>query len=233
MTCLYIAVKINEPFEMDATLMSRLSRGLHTAQEITTLEYEILIALQWMVNGPTPVQFVNYILELLPSSAQSISATLYENSHFQTELAVGDYAFVPNLRQSTVAIAAILNSLGSVAVQEQEEEDASPFSSASCTPFNECMHFIQDISSAFNLDIHSPIMQAVRARLLELFARTSGYELCQQDFLAVSKQQEEELVLPNSQAGQSINKSFEEELTESPACVSKEMAISLEEQMMM
>ena len=110
--CCCLAVKLREPFEMDASLMSRLSRGIHSAEEITTLEYEILIALQWKVNGPTPVQFVNHILELLPASAQSVAAILYEHSHFQTELAVGDYAFVPYVPQSTVAVASILNSLG-------------------------------------------------------------------------------------------------------------------------
>lgn len=165
MTCLYIAVKIREPFEMDAALMSRLSRGVHSAEEITSLEYNILIALQWKVNGPTPIQFVNHILELLPDSARSAAPTLYEHSHFQTELAVGDYAFVPYLRQSTIAIASILNSLGGI--------ERGSF------PFDECIQFIQVISSAFDLDIDSPLVNAVRGRLLESFAKSSGYELSQ------------------------------------------------------
>jgi len=165
MTCLYIAVKIREPFEMDATLMSRLSRGLHSAEEITSLEYDIMIALQWKVNGPTPCQFVNYILELLPESTKSVAPTLYEHSHFQTELATGDYAFVPNLRESTIAVASILNSLGSV------EQDTFPF--------NECIQFVRSISVAFDLDLDSPMVNAVRERLLESFAKSSGYELPQ------------------------------------------------------
>lgn len=205
MTCLYIAVKVREPFEMDAPLMSRLSRGLHTAVEITTLEYDILIALQWKVNGPTPAQFVNYILELLPLCAQSISSTLYEHSHFQTELAVGDYAFVPHLRHSTVAIASILNSMGSVI----EQRDVSTYS--------ECIQFVRNISDAFDLDIDSPLVNAVRERLLESSAK-SGYELSQTgSFVPIPKQ-----VPLNDE--KEINR-FEE----SPACVCKEAAISLDE----
>jgi hypothetical protein len=51
LTTLYIATKIFEPFAMDASLVSRLSRGLHSEEEIIALEYEILVALQWRVNG--------------------------------------------------------------------------------------------------------------------------------------------------------------------------------------
>ena len=51
LTTLYIATKIFEPFAMDASLVSRLSRGLHSTEEIIALEYEILLALQWKVNG--------------------------------------------------------------------------------------------------------------------------------------------------------------------------------------
>ena len=150
---------------MDASLMSRLSRGIHSAEEITTLEYEILIALQWKVNGPTPVQFVNHILELLPESAQSAADVLYEHSHFQTELAVGDYAFVPYVRQSTVAMASILNSLGGV------EQDG--------LPFRECIRFVQLLSQTLGVDLDAPLVNAVRSRLLESFAKSSGYELSQ------------------------------------------------------
>lgn len=203
MTCLYIAVKIGEPFVMDASLMSRLSRGIHSAEEITTLEYEILVSLQWKMCGPTPYQFVNYILELLPYSARSVADTLYEHSHFQTELAVGDYVFVPHIRQSTVAVAAILNSLGSVGQD--------------CNAFNDCINFVRELSSAFNLDIDSPLVNAVRERLLTAFAKSSGYELSQGVINITTKGQ----VAPCKSEKTSP---FEE----SPSSVMKEAAISLE-----
>lgn len=193
MTCLYISVKISEPFEMDAGLMSRLSRGIHSAEEITSLEYDILVALQWRVNCPTPIQFVNHILELLPDSAKAAAPILYEHSHFQTELAVGDYAFVPHLQQSTIALASILNSLGAI------ERDSFHF--------NECIRFIQVISNLLNIDIDSPLVNTVRERLLESFAKSSGYELSQ----GVIR-------IPKESAPLKDVKSFEK----SPTCVSKE-----------
>lgn len=192
MTCLYIAVKMREPFEMDAGLMSRLSRGVHSAEEITSLEYDILIALQWKVNGPTPIQIVNHILELLPDSAKRAAPTLYEHSHFQAELAVGDYAYVPHLRQSTIAVASILNSLGGI--------DRRSF------PFNDCIQFVRLISTALDVDIDSPLVNAVRARLLESFAKSSGYELPQ-----------EAMPIPTQEVPLKGVDAFEE----SPTCVSK------------
>jgi hypothetical protein len=153
---MYIAVKIREPVVLDANLTSKLSRGLHSPEEITTMEYDILIALNWKVNGPTPLQFVNYILELLPPSAESIAPVLYAHSHFQTELAAGDYAFVPNLRQSSIALASILNSL---CVVEQ------------CDPIqlDECIQLVRSISNSLDLDIDSPKVHAIRGRLLKSF----------------------------------------------------------------
>lgn len=154
---MYIAVKIREPVVLDANLTSKLSRGLHSPEEITTMEFDILVALNWKVNGPTPLQFVNYILELLPPSAKSIAPALYAHSHFQTELAAGDYAFVPNLRQSTIALASILNSLGVV-----EQDDS--------IPLNECIQFVRSISNSFDLDIDSPTVHAIRGRLRKSFS---------------------------------------------------------------
>lgn len=203
MTCLYIAVKLQEPFELDAGLMSRLSRGIHSAEEITTLEYQILIALKWKMNCPTPLQFVNHILELLPDSARSAAPTLYEHSHFQTELAIGDYALVPHLRQSTIAVASVLNSLGGV------ERDS--------ILFNECVQFVRSFSAAIDLDIDAPIVNAVRERLLESFAKSSGYELSQGP-IPIPKQ-----VPCNTK----INA-----FKESPTCVCKEAVFSLVEDSM-
>eukprot|EP01083_Nonionella_stella_P219956 787422_1 len=207
MTCLYIAVKIYEPFELDANLMSRLSRGIHSAEEICELEYEILVSLQWKLANPTPFQFVNYLLSLLPESAKPVAPLLYENSHFQTELAAGDYTFVPCIKSSTVAIASILNSMGSALSGVDQSSSA----------FNECVQYIREISRAFELDIDSPLVNAVRERLLNAFAKQSGYELSQGVVSVVN-------VLTHAQDPSSKESSpFED----SPVCVAKEAAISL------
>lgn len=56
LTTFYIATKIFEPFAMEASLVSRLSRGVHSEEEIVALEYEILVALQWRLNGKLAFQ---------------------------------------------------------------------------------------------------------------------------------------------------------------------------------
>ena len=59
LTTLYIATKIFEPFAMDASLVSQLSRGVHSEEEIIALEYEILVALHWKVNGKLRLNYAD------------------------------------------------------------------------------------------------------------------------------------------------------------------------------
>lgn len=216
MTSLYIAVKINEPLEMDAGLVSRLSRGLHTAAEITALEHEMLVALSWRMCEPCPHQICNYLIELLPDEAIAVKPTLYDFCHFQTELATGDYAYVP-LRRSIVAVASVLNALEGINQQE--------------LLFEERMRFVDSVTRAVDYDICSPLVNAVRIRLLESFAKSSGCELPQiglmsadskpaasHDVMSSSLRSEED---GNCQDGAKYDE------FESPVCV-KEMSVSLE-----
>ena len=212
MTSLYIAVKIFEPLEMDATLVSKLSRGLHSAEEITKLESEMLVALKWRLNGPSPFQFVNYFLELLPASARIVSATLYDFSHFQTELATGDYAFI-SLRRSVIAIASILNSLEGI--------PPSDFS------FSERIKFIEAISNATGFNIFAPVVNAVRARLLESFAKSSGYELSQVAGLTPITCTNFPPCTESISSDESMRSLQSSKYETSPVCVSREMTVSL------
>jgi hypothetical protein len=219
MTSLYIAVKIYEPLEMDAGLVSRLSRGLHSAAEITTLEHEMLVALSWRMCDPSPHQICNYLIELLPDEAVDVKPTLYDFCHFQTELATGDYAFVP-LRRSVVAVASVLNALEGINQQE--------------LLFNERMGFIDSIARAVDYDICSPLVNAVRVRLLESFAKSSGCELPQVGFmpatdfkLAASQDAMSSSMRGEEEDGYCPDGDKYDECTESPVCV-KEMSVSLE-----
>mmetsp|Transcript_15327 Transcript_15327/g.33122 ORF Transcript_15327/g.33122 Transcript_15327/m.33122 type:complete len:361 (+) Transcript_15327:187-1269(+) len=221
MTTLYIAVKLHEPLEMDATLVARLSRGLHTASEVTTLERDMLIALSWRVSAPSPYDFTNYILKLLPKAFEGVAPSLNDFSHFQCELATGDYAYVP-LRTSFVAIAAVLNSLEGITQDD--------------FPFKERMQFIQVIGDVVDFDIFSPVINAVRMRLLESFSKSSGFDLPQAGLIPVlaSKQPSVPTSSSNTQiACTEINESLSyqheksSEYGESPACVSKELAFSM------
>eukprot|EP00581_Thalassiosira_minuscula_P032561 CAMPEP_0183760994 /NCGR_PEP_ID=MMETSP0739-20130205/8130_1 /TAXON_ID=385413 /ORGANISM="Thalassiosira miniscula, Strain CCMP1093" /LENGTH=247 /DNA_ID=CAMNT_0025999057 /DNA_START=297 /DNA_END=1040 /DNA_ORIENTATION=+ len=153
MTSLYIAAKVMETVGFDASTISRLSRGHHTADDITSCEHDILKSLRWMINGPTPLLFVSYILGLLPNSARALVVPkLSSECHHLSEIAMGDYAFVP-LRRSTIAIASVLNSLDSIA-----EEDFS---------HDKKNQFIEALSEAFDLDVaNTPLITAARQRLL-------------------------------------------------------------------
>jgi len=199
-TTLYIAAKIGEPYLMDATTMSKLSRGMHTVKEITKMELDILTSLRWRVNCPSPYEIANHVLELLPASAGPAAERIYSHSQFQTELATGDYAFVP-LHRSTIAIAAVFNSLGGV--------DPEDF------PIRDRTLFVQSIARQFDIDLESPLLAAVRERLLESFERSSGYQLRQTFLPCGSNRSEGEVGL--------CRKSVEN----SPGCVAKEAALSL------
>ena len=216
MVALYLAVKIYEPLEMDANLVSKLSRGLHSAAEITAFEYDMLVALCWRLCEPSPHQICNYLLELLPDKALNVKPTLFDFCQYQNELSTSDYAYVP-LRRSIISVAALLNALEAINQQDLQ--------------FEERMAFIDSISRAVDYDICSPLVNAVRVRLLESFAKSSGCELPQVGLMPVTG------VIPLAavpgRAQESFTSVAEDVVTEklecyeSPVCV-KEMSVSLE-----
>jgi len=72
-TCFYTAVKINEPVELSVDLLVKMCRGLYSEADIISIEKDILFALEWRVSGPTPMDFVRHIIELLPSCESNTS----------------------------------------------------------------------------------------------------------------------------------------------------------------
>jgi ribosomal protein L37AE/L43A len=116
MTCLYTAIKIHEPEAMEPRIVAQLSRGTYTEQQVTDMELEILNAIQWRMNPPTALSFLNNSLALLPEGVMSPSDrdTVYELAKFQTELAVHEYSLI-TVSASTVAFSAMMNALETVA----------------------------------------------------------------------------------------------------------------------
>ena len=124
------------------------------------------------MNGPTPHQYINFILKLLPSSSststsssttdQELVSKLSESSHSWIETAIKDYACIP-LRSSTVALSALLNSL----------EDISQ--GADLLPSEVKYQFIQAVSDTLEIDNieGSPLIKACRKRLLDRSAKSS------------------------------------------------------------
>jgi len=170
-TSLYIAIKIHEPFVLRPEVISSLTGGLVTPDNIIACEKIILTTLRWRMNGPTPHQFINYLLKLLPSSStstdQELVNKLCESSHSWIETAIKDYACIP-LRSSTVALSALLNSL----------EDISQ-GADHCLSSEVRYQFIQAVSDTLAVDNieDSLLIKTCRKRLLDRSAKScSGSE---------------------------------------------------------
>jgi hypothetical protein len=120
MTSLYTAVKIHEPEAMDPKLVATLSRGAYTTKQVEAMEVSILSALQWRVNPPTALAFVRQFLELIPADVvdQSMRASAYDITKFQTELATTEHDFV-TIPASTIAFGSLMNSLESLQLDEK------------------------------------------------------------------------------------------------------------------
>jgi len=111
MTALYIAIKLHEPLEMETSLLADLSRGCYTEMEFVHMEEVMLQALEWRVNGPTSLGFVQHYMKFLPDAVHPLVAeAVFDHARYQTELAIADQKFV-SLRPSEIGLAATLNAV--------------------------------------------------------------------------------------------------------------------------
>lgn len=115
MASLYTAVKIHEPEAMDPKLVSSLSRGTYSPQDIEQMELIILQALEWRVNPPTALSFVREFFHLIPAEAmdEATRKMAYGITQLQTELAAAEYDFVC-VKPSVTAYCSFMNSLESL-----------------------------------------------------------------------------------------------------------------------
>ena len=170
MTTLYMAIKLNEPLEMETSLLAELSRGCYTSTEISRMELDVLYCLGWRVSGPTALGFVShFLLLLIPDSSSSVNkesggihAILLDLCRYQTELAICDYSLVTE-KFSVVAIASILNSMEAIGPDDLATADRSAF--------------LELVSSSSDLVIDAPEVSRVRTRLTAIFRKSLGYEL--------------------------------------------------------
>lgn len=112
MTALYTAVKVHEQEAMDPALVSSLSRGVHSAQAVETMEARMLQALQWRVNPPTAMSYVRLAMNIVPGHLLAVAEreTIQEIARFQLEQSVTEYEFC-RYSPSTMALASLLNAL--------------------------------------------------------------------------------------------------------------------------
>jgi hypothetical protein len=120
MTSLYTAVKINEERVIDPAFVSTLSRGVHTPVDIETMEVALLDALNWRVNPPTTLSFVQEYLELLSSSFLDSKKTVQSVCNLtaqQIEFAVMRYEFISE-KPSEIAYCALMNAMEGVMIDD-------------------------------------------------------------------------------------------------------------------
>jgi hypothetical protein len=174
MSCLYTAVKINEPEAMNPQLVSNLSRGAYSPHQVEEMEATILKALDWYVNPPTSLSYVRLLLDILPADVlpKKVHQTAYDLSKYQTELAVHEYDMI-TVKSSTIGFCALLNALESLAIDSMVLDEIATV-----------------LADAIDLDVTDSIVRKVSNWLYESVVRqNSGDVFLQQPTCASSVKQ--------------------------------------------
>ena len=104
----------------------------------------MIIALQYMVDPPTPFQFINSILDHLPGSLYAyVTVNMYNASRRKAEELIQHYKSVPT-RRSSIAIAAILSTLSKMSQDDLPMEQRIQF-----------IKNLKDVSKHFGLSMSS------------------------------------------------------------------------------
>jgi hypothetical protein len=104
---LVIALKVHSGFNVEPDFVSDvLCNHMYNAKDINNMEMEILQALEWRVNGPTPHDFIDSFLEIAPLIKAPHRDFLTRVSKFIVELAVVRYPIALH-QPSEIAFASI------------------------------------------------------------------------------------------------------------------------------
>jgi len=121
--CLVLALKNRVGVKLDTDFVADvMCHGLYTNDELDAMEMEILQALTWRLNGPSPHEFIDGLVRLLPAisfygddSDESPLLILSKHSKIRVETAILDYELA--LQSSlSLAYAALLTSLSNSSV---------------------------------------------------------------------------------------------------------------------
>jgi hypothetical protein len=113
MTALFISIKLHERKIIDISLMIDFSRGVFTRDDFTEMESDLLQGLNWRLNGPTAVSFLEHFAHLMPFKECSISTCdVVEIARYRIELSTGDVSILSHC-PSKVAVAALISSIRS------------------------------------------------------------------------------------------------------------------------
>ena len=164
MTALYTAVKITEFQILDPRLLSSISKGNYSEEDIEKTESSMLRALQWRVNPPTATSFLRHLIALLPVGESVDAETrnkIFENATHQVEASVLEYELMTT-RPSVVAYAALLNSMKGIGGQR--------------IPPPEWVSFLDNVAVILDFDDKSKSeVIEIRERLLGILFESSNF----------------------------------------------------------
>ena len=115
--CLVIALKCRAGMQVEPDFVADvICQKVYDQEELNKMEEHILKALQWRLNGPSPHDFIDGFIQLLPSHASSNSkmvSHLTDTAKIKAEAAVLDYSMALQ-PPSSIAYAAIFTSMRSI-----------------------------------------------------------------------------------------------------------------------
>mmetsp|Transcript_19512 Transcript_19512/g.39503 ORF Transcript_19512/g.39503 Transcript_19512/m.39503 type:complete len:347 (-) Transcript_19512:142-1182(-) len=147
-----------------------LSRGILSIESLEVEEEKMMKGLGYLLNPPTPVKFVEYLVHFLAQGKNSSSISrhalptskvddrtlhyTYELARYFTELAVFERALSTGLKPSCIAYASILNAMDAM--------DARALSASTKDDFKRC------VSSLTSLQVHKEDITQAQSLLSKL-----------------------------------------------------------------
>ena len=116
---MFLASKLHDMVPMSAELLISYTDNSLSFEELISWELLLLDTLGWEVSGPNPLQYLDHLLQGIPSGSSSsnrskLAPSLVEKVRQHTEcmilLCVGEYQFL-SIPPSLVATAALLSAL--------------------------------------------------------------------------------------------------------------------------
>lgn len=112
MTCLYTAIKINESQVMSPDIIASLSRGMSTADQVEEMESRILAALGYHICGPTGIDVVDHLVQLLPPTVPPhIKRVIIERSRHAIHESLLYYELSTAVSPTLLGYAALVHTL--------------------------------------------------------------------------------------------------------------------------
>jgi hypothetical protein len=117
-----LAVKGRASMEVTPRFVAEIiGEGMYRPQELIDLELQVLRTLGWRLNGPTALDFIKHLMELLPTGHnKEVASSLYDSACKRVKMSLLDYQLALEL-PSSIALASIFSSVRDMNDEEQEQ----------------------------------------------------------------------------------------------------------------